>query len=130
MRTNNTYGRTFVTDYDNPLEEIEDKFTGSSLCRKKQINSDNYEKLTVMQVRKRQSERENSLSKEIQLKSMSPRTKRKIKDKLIAFSRQCDNLTFVTLTFANAVDDLTAVNILRKFLDNTKKEVQTFIIYG
>ena len=79
-----------------------------------------------MQVRKRQSERENSLSKEIQLKSMSPRTKRKIKDKLIAFSRQCDNLTFVTLTFANAVDDLTAVNILRKFLDNTKKRSTNF----
>ncbi|MDP2415746.1 hypothetical protein [Daejeonella sp.] len=126
MRTSNTYGRTFVTDYDSTLEPVQEKFTGSSLCRKKQNNCHKNEKLTVMQVRKRQLEREINLPKEIQLKSMSPRTKQKIKDKLIAFSRQCTNLTFVTLTFANNVDDLTAVKILRKFIDNTKKRTVNF----
>lgn len=126
MRTHNTYGRTFVTDYDSPLEEIQEKFTGSSLCRKKQNNSHKNEKLTVMEIRKRQWEDEIYGPKQAALKSMSPRTKQKIKDKLIAFSRQCNNLTFVTLTFANLVDDLTAVHILRKFIDNTKKRTENF----
>lgn len=126
MRTNNTYGRTFVSDYDDPLSEIEEKFSGSSLCRKKSNNPEKTEKLTVMEVRAKQWEKEIAEPKQPKLKSMSKRTKQKIKDKLIAFSRQCNSLTFVTLTFANAVDDLTAVLILRKFLENVKKQSVNF----
>lgn len=126
MRTNNTYGRTFVTDYESQIGQLHEKFTGSALCRKKYSQSHKYEKLGISDVKLRIETRVNKISKGEQLKSMSPRTKQKIKDKLIAFSRQCDNLTFVTLTFANAVDDLTAVNILRKFLDNTKKRSINF----
>lgn len=126
MRTNNTYGRTFVSDYDDPLSKIEEKFSGSSICRKKSINPENTEKLTAMEVRAKQWEREIAEPKQPKLKSMSKRTKQKIKDKLIAFSRQCNSLTFVTLTFANAVDDMTAVLILRRFLENVKKQSVNF----
>ncbi len=126
MRTNNTYGRTFVSDYDDPLSEIEEKFSGSSLCRKKSINPEKTEKLTAMEVRAKQWEKEIAEIKQPKLKSMSKRTKQKIKDKLIAFSRQCNSLTFVTLTFANAVDDMKAVLILRRFLENVKKQSVNF----
>lgn len=126
MRTNNTYGRTFVSDYDTPLNEIEEKFSGSSLCRMKSINHEKKEKLTVMEVRAKQWEKEIAEPKQPKLKIMSKRTKQKIKDKLIAFSRQCNSITFVTLTFANAVDDMKAVLILRKFLENVKKQSVNF----
>ena len=126
MKTRSTYGRTFVTSYEAENETKEETFTGSSLNRKK-ANKYNELEYSLDAVKQRNEAKQiKPVEKIIILKTMSPRTKQKIKDKLIAFSRQCDNLTFVTLTFANAVEDLQAVNILRKFLDNTKKRSTNF----
>ncbi|MDN3654371.1 hypothetical protein QWZ08_01960 [Ferruginibacter paludis] len=63
-------------------------------------------------------------TKELELKkswTMSPRTKSKIRRKIIALSQVQKRLSFVTLTFCNNVDDAVAVKILAKFLDNVKK---------
>jgi hypothetical protein len=60
------------------------------------------------------------------LKSMSARTKQKIRKKVIAFSQVYLKLTFITLTFVNQVSDSLAVNILRRFLDNCSKRLKGF----
>lgn len=60
------------------------------------------------------------------LRSMSARTKQKIKKKVIAFSQVYDKLTFLTLTFVNLVEDKQAVKLLAKFLDNCGKQMQDF----
>ncbi|SDX05821.1 hypothetical protein SAMN05444410_108166 [Hydrobacter penzbergensis] len=64
--------------------------------------------------------------KEKKLRSMSSRTKGKIRKKLIAFARIHKNLSFLTLTFVNEVQDSTAVKVLRVFLDNAKKRSKDF----
>ena len=60
------------------------------------------------------------------LNSMSTRTKTKIRLKLYAFSQIYPTLTFVTLTFMNTVSDKESVLILKKFLDNMKKQFKEF----
>lgn len=60
------------------------------------------------------------------LRSMSPRTRSKIRVKLISFARLNKNLTFLTLTFVNIVEDMVAIKILRAFLDNAKKRLPGF----
>jgi len=57
---------------------------------------------------------------------MSGRTKINIRKKLFAFSQQYKRLTFATFTFVNKVNDELAINVLRKFLDNTKKRSKDF----
>ena len=64
--------------------------------------------------------------KEIKLRSLSKRSKQKIKKKITCFSRCYKKLSFVTLTFLNKVTDEQAINILRKFIDNTKKRSKDF----
>lgn len=60
------------------------------------------------------------------LRSMSPRTKQKIRKKVIAFSQAYKKLNFLTLTFINQVEDKQAVSILAKFLDNCTKQMKDF----
>lgn len=60
------------------------------------------------------------------LRSMSPRTKSKIRKKLIAFARVHKNLSFLTLTFVNQVEDKQAIKVLHKFLDNCVKRTKDF----
>jgi hypothetical protein len=57
------------------------------------------------------------------LRSMSPRTKTKIRDKIFAFYQACPNadFRFLTLSFLNAVDDELSVKILNKFLTVVRK---------
>ena len=57
---------------------------------------------------------------------MSPRTKQKIKKKIMCFSRTQKRLSFVTLTFLNTVTDKQAIFLLRKFIDNVKKRSKDF----
>lgn len=64
--------------------------------------------------------------KERKPKSMSQRTKSKIRRKVIAFARIHKHLTFVTLTFVNKVEDEKAVKILKRFLDNAGKRLKDF----
>jgi hypothetical protein len=60
------------------------------------------------------------------LRSMSPRTKQKIRKKVTAFSQRYKKLNFLTLTFVNKVEDKQAVSILGKFLDNCTKQLKDF----
>jgi hypothetical protein len=56
-------------------------------------------------------------------KKMSPRTKRKVREKIKVFFEQCRrHATFVTLTFIEAVSDSVAVRILNKFLTQLRKD--------
>ena len=64
--------------------------------------------------------------KEIKLRTLSRRSKQKIRKKITCFARCYKRLSFVTLTFLNKVSDEEAVNILRKFLDNAKKRSKDF----
>lgn len=60
------------------------------------------------------------------LRSMSPRTKSKIRKKLIAFARVHKNLSFLTLTFVNKIEEKQAIKVLHKFLDNCVKRSKDF----
>jgi hypothetical protein len=57
---------------------------------------------------------------------MSPRTKQKIRKKVIAFSQAYKKLNFLTLTFINQVEDKQAVMLLARFLDNCNKQMKDF----
>ncbi|MDE3235915.1 MAG: hypothetical protein KGO81_08180 [Bacteroidota bacterium] len=59
-------------------------------------------------------------------RTMSSRTKSKIRKKLIAFARLNKKLSFLTLTFVNKVEDKLAIKVLRTFLDNAKKRSKDF----
>jgi len=67
-----------------------------------------------------------SVVKTKKLRSMSPRTKQKIRKKVIAFSQAYKKLNFLTLTFINQVEDKQAVSMLAKFLDNCTKQMKDF----
>jgi hypothetical protein len=79
-------------------------------------------------------ERVNTETGEIKNNVLSPRSKRKIRDKITAWSmaaarNQIKPLTFVTLTFVNAVTDLQGVKILNVFLTNLRKMYGKKAIY-
>ncbi len=63
---------------------------------------------------------------EKKLRTLSARSKSKIRKKLIAFARLNKKLSFLTLTFVNKVEDELAVKVLRTFLDNAKKRSKDF----
>ena len=65
-------------------------------------------------------------TKTTKLRSMSARTKQKIKKKVFAFSQVYNKLNFLTLTFINKIEDKQAVKILAKFLDNCNKQMKDF----
>jgi len=115
MIVKNTYGISvaFSTSQYGIIPKSE--FTGSALQRKKQPK-----KTTT----KKQSKTD--VVKEKKLRSMSKRTKQKIRKKITCFARTQKRLSFVTLTFLNKVTDEQAVNILRKFIDNVKKRSNDF----
>lgn len=66
------------------------------------------------------------VAKETKLRTMSHRTKSKIRKKIISFARIHKNLSFLTLTFVNKVEDKQAVKLLHKFLDNCVKRTKDF----
>lgn len=84
-------------------------------------SSENYEELAIQEQKAKIKE-----VKIRKLRSMSPRTKQKIKKKVIAFSQAYKKLNFMTLTFINKVEDKQAVSILAKFLDNCTKQMKDF----
>jgi hypothetical protein len=65
-------------------------------------------------------------TKERKPKSMSNRTKSKIRCKVLAFARLHKKLSFLTLTFVNKVEEEQGVKILGKFLENVSKESKDF----
>jgi hypothetical protein len=95
------------------------KFGGSSLNRKKYPKKEtNSKKLDKRITSNKVTEK--------QLRRMSARTKSKIRQKIFAFARVQQKLTFVTLTFVNDVTDRKAIKILKNFLDNAKKIFKDF----
>jgi hypothetical protein len=115
----NTYGVSAVlapgvTD----LNKL-DQFGGSCLDRKK----------TPKRQPKKEKDKEATEQEEQpvkKLRTMSPRTRSKIRIKLLALARIHKSLTFLTLTFVNEVTDQVAIKVLKAFLDNAKKRFPDF----
>lgn len=113
MIVKNTYGISVSFSTSKYGVYPKNEFTGSALQRKKQTQKKNA----------KDKPRKKS---EVQLRSMSKRTKQKIKKKIACFSRCYKRLSFVTLTFLNIVSDEQAIILLRKFVDNVKKRSNDF----
>ena len=111
MIVKNTYGISVSFSTSKYGFYPKNEFTGSALQRKKQIQ------------KKSKKPKQKS---EVQFRSMSKRTKQKIKKKITCFSRCYKRLSFVTLTFLNLVSDEQAIILLRKFIDNVKKRSNDF----
>lgn len=105
---------------------LDKKFTGSSLDRKEKqspdlINKDPMEKLINKPLK--MDDHDEGYHKS---RSLSPRSKSKIRKKVIAFGRAYKKLSFVTLTFLNMVSDRQAIKALGLFLDNVSKRSKNF----
>lgn len=116
MLVKNTYGTSVAFSTRQFGVVPKDEFTGSALQRKKPDPESKPKKKKVVSTEK----------KEIKLRTLSRRSKQKIRKKITCFARCYKRLSFVTLTFLNKVSDEEAVNILRKFLDNAKKRSKDF----
>lgn len=111
MIVKNTYGVSVTFSTAKYGITPKSEFTGSALQRQKQAKS---------------KKKTSSKKSEIKLRSMSKRTKQKIRKKITCFARCYKRLSFVTLTFLNKATDEQAVNLLRKFIDNVKKRSVDF----
>tara|TARA_R110002020_G_scaffold435662_4_gene645851 strand:+ start:414 stop:1247 length:834 start_codon:yes stop_codon:yes gene_type:complete len=116
MIVKNTYGTSVAFSTSKFGRVPKSEFVGSALQRPKQKNKK--KKPTAQATAKKK--------KEIKLRSLSKRSKQKIRKKITCFARCYKRLSFVTLTFLNKVSDEEAVNLLRKFLDNAKKRSTGF----
>ncbi|MCB0744014.1 MAG: hypothetical protein KDC67_08930 [Ignavibacteriae bacterium] len=116
MIVKNTYGVSVAFSTSKYGIVPKSEFTGSALQRKKQDKE---------AVKKSDTKKPNK-DKEIKPRSLSKRSKQKIRKKITCFSRTQKRLSFVTLTFLNKISDENAVNILRKFIDNVKKRSEDF----
>ena len=116
MIVKNTYGISIAFSTRQFGVVPKEEFSGSALQRKKQDPDQKPKKI----------KKEGDQKKEIKLRSLSKRSKQKIRKKITCFARCYKRLSFVTLTFLNEVTDEQAVNILRKFLDNAKKRNEDF----
>lgn len=117
----NTYGVSYVLHPRKINPELLGTCGGSSLSRKKTKNRKKASEPT-----NEQTEAKSKQTEKKELRSMSPRTRTKIRQKLLSFSRISKHITFLTLTFVNEVEDKQAIKILRAFLDNAKKQLTDF----
>lgn len=115
MIVKNTYGTSVAFSTRQFGVIPKDEFSGSALQRKKREADKDKPKAKP----KKQGGK-------IKLRSLSRRSKQKIRKKITCFARCYKRLSFVTLTFLNKVDDKQAVDVLRKFLDNVKKRSTDF----
>jgi hypothetical protein len=136
----NTFGLSVSMQSSRQNAHIEENsFTGSALDRKKKLpkeitiseeheetKEDSQKSVTASTYIDMETGEEITIENEIKLKTMSQRTKSKIRKKILSFAQIFAHLTFVTLTFANLIQDEIAVVILRKFLDNMKKRLPHF----
>jgi hypothetical protein len=116
----NTYGISAVVCPTKVNLERIGEYGGSSLNRK------TYPKKMKSLVEELLKKRFDEKPKEEKLRKMSPRTKAKIRKKLIAFARISKTLSFLTLTFCNEVEDKKAVKVLADFLENAGKRSKDF----
>jgi hypothetical protein len=98
------------------------EFAGSSLDRKKEEKAK--PKSSIPE--KDGTESNIQVRTEKTLRSLSSRTKSKIRKKLHAFFGMYKKLTFLTLTFVNSVSDELGIKVLAKFLENIKKQDTRF----
>lgn len=113
MIVKNTYGTSVAFSTRQFGVIPKDEFSGSALQRKKKEPD-------------KPKPKPKKNDGKIKLRSLSRRSKQKIRKKINCFSQCYKKLSFVTLTFLNKVDDKQAVDILRKFLDNVKKRDNKF----
>ncbi len=125
MLLKNSYGLSVVISSRMMKNRISlEKFAGSSLNRKpKAKNKFHLSEDDLQEVSIEETPKEQKIKK---LRSMSARTKQKIRKKVTAFSQIHNKLNFLTLTFVNLVEDKQAVEILGMFLDNCKKQLKDF----
>jgi hypothetical protein len=105
---------------------FKNKLGGSSLERNDKQKATSVKKSNLEAMLEKPTVLEEQEPKTIKQRSMSPRTKAKIRKKVIAFARQCKKLSFVTLTFTNKVDDREGIAALGAFLDNVSKRSKDF----
>tara|TARA_R110002049_G_scaffold240328_1_gene413690 strand:+ start:3025 stop:3861 length:837 start_codon:yes stop_codon:yes gene_type:complete len=115
MIVKNTYGTSVAFSTRQFGVIPKDEFSGSALQRKKKEPDKDKPK-----------PKPKKNDGKIKLRSLSRRSKQKIRKKITCFARCYKRLSFVTLTFLNKVEDKQAVDILRKFLDNVKKRSTDF----
>lgn len=113
MLVKNTFGCSVIPNPKLINPDWLNEFRGSSLDRKPQI-------------KKTDKTNKPKEKKEKQLRSLSQRTKTKIKRKLLAFFGMYKKLSFLTLTFINIVDDALSLKVLGQFLDTIKKQDKNF----
>jgi hypothetical protein len=121
----NTYGVSSVISPKVASVEKIGEFGGSSLNRKtypKKVGR-LVEELLKTPLYKGGEESEPKKEKH---KTMSRRTKSKIRKKIMAFSFIDQQQSFLTLTFCNKVEDKKAVEVLASFLENANKRFQDF----
>lgn len=98
------------------------EFAGSSLNRKKEEKA----KPESSTPEQEETESNDQVRTEKKLRSLSSRTKSKIRKKLYAFFGLYKKLTFLTLTFVNEVTDELGVKVLARFLENIRKQDKKF----
>lgn len=126
MILKNSYGCTIIPNPKLVNPERIGQFSGSSLDR---IVKPSPTEAKAANKAKNEVGEEIEQDKEPQPpkeRSLSSRTKTKIKKKLFSFFGQYKKLTFLTLTFLNKVEDKIAVRLLGNFLENIKKADKDF----
>lgn len=118
--TKNTYGVSAVFNSKGFDISKLGQLSGSSDERKPQTEREYIRKMI------NKSLMPGEVKKERKPRIMSRRTKAKIRRKVLAFARIHKHLSFLTLTFLNKVNEVDAVNILGKFLENVSKRSKDF----
>jgi hypothetical protein len=109
----NSPGVSYAMSSKTANRELLGTYSGSSLSRKKIVKTQQ----TKAALKNKELKKENVLS---------PRSKAKIRLKIYALSGVLFELTFVTLTFVNEVEDRKAIEVLKCFLENAKKRNRSF----
>lgn len=122
----NTYGVSIAFIPKVAKSSLLNKLGGSSLDRKERKIPEYLEKDPIEVLLEKPLKIDENDETIFKLRSMSPRTKSKIRKKVFAFGRQCKKLTFLTLTFLNNVSDRQAIKALGVFLDNASKRSKDF----
>ena len=116
MLVKNTFGCSVIPNPKLINPDWLNEFRGSSLDRKRQPTKEPLKR----------TDKAKKTPKEKQIRSLSKRTKSKIRRKLLAFFGLYKKLSFLTLTFINKVDDPLALKVLGQFLDTIKKQDKNF----
>ena len=123
---NNSFGTS--VEFNPRISNInyKGKMSGSSLNRKENPLHDLRKDTPLEKLLKKPLSLSSDDDCNYQVRTLSPRSRSKIRRKVLAFSRLFKRLTFVTLTFVNEVSDREAIAILGASLDNVSKRCNDF----